>query len=151
MSVSVDPSVEACQELVARINGGGTYPLPVDAAYSETIIDPLEEITTTRIDVCSEESQTLKEVLKGEGRSSHQIRVWVRSKVDDSENETIDPLKLLVRQVFQRLDNFDSENGRVRVWECDQDQKQSPDKEALRTAGLFVASILLRVEVEASE
>lgn len=150
MPVAIDPSIEACQVLVARINSGGAYSLPAVAAYSEELIDPLEEITALRVDVCPEGSQTLSELLDGEDRTSHQIRVWVRSKVIAMTPAVIDPLKLLVRQVFQRLDNFDSSDKRVRVWQCDNDQKQNPDKELLVRSGLFVSSIVLRVEVEAS-
>lgn len=149
-AVTIDPSVEACIVLVDQINAGTTYVRDVTAVYSEQLIDPLEEIDELRIDVATSESETLAESLAVEDRSSHQIRVWIRAKVDDFENDTINPLKLLVRQVFQRLLDFDSSNGRVRVWECSNERQEMPDKTLLRNAGLFVASILLRVEVEAA-
>jgi hypothetical protein len=147
-AVTIDPSVEACQALISQINAGTAYTLPVDATYSEQVIDPLEEIDNLRVDVVTEESETLGETLSVEDRSSHAIRVWIRDKVDDQSNVTINALKLAVRQIFQRVNDFDSSNGRVKVWECDLDEKQSPDKDILKNSGLFVSSILLRVEVE---
>lgn len=149
-AVTIDPSVEACQALVTQINAGTAYVLAVAATYSEEIIDPLEEVDSLRVDVATDESETLSETLDVENRTSHLIRVWIRSKVDDAENVTINQLKRLVRQIFQRVNNFNSSNGRARVWECDQDLKQNPDKDLLRESGLFVSSILLRVEVEAA-
>lgn len=149
-AVTTDPSVESCEALVDQINAGTTYQRDVTAIYSEQLIDPLEEIDGLRIDVTTDESETLVETLAVEDRSSHQIRVWIRAKVDDFTSDTINPLKLLVRQVFQQLLDYDSSNGRVKVWECDNAVQETPDKTMLRNAGLFVASILLRVEVEAA-
>lgn len=149
-AVATDPSVESCEALVDQINAGTTYQRDVTAIYSEQLIDPLEEIDGLRIDVTTDESETLVETLAVEDRSSHQIRVWIRAKVDDFTSDTINPLKLLVRQVFQQLLDYDSSNGRVKVWECDNAVQETPDKTMLRNAGLFVASILLRVEVEAA-
>lgn len=149
-AVTIDPSVEACVALVDQINAGTAYALDVTALYSEQLIDPLEEINGLRVDVTTDESETLNETLAVEDRTSHKIRVWVRSKVDDFENDTINPLKLLLRQIFHRVLNFNSSDGRVRVWECSNEQVETPDKTMLRNAGLFVTSILLRVEVEAA-
>jgi hypothetical protein len=36
------------------------------------------------------------------------------------------------------------------VWACDLESKQNPDKAMMNQQGLFVSSITLRVEVEAS-
>lgn len=149
-AVTIDPSVEACQALVAQINAGTAYTLAVAATYSEQLIDPLEEIDCLRVDVATDDSETLTETLDIEDRTSHMIRVWIRAKVDDQENVTIDPLKKLVRQIFQRVLNFDSSDRRVRAWECDNEVQQSPDKDTLQRLGLFVSSLLLRVEVEAA-
>lgn len=149
-AVTIDPSVEACIALVDRINSGTTYHRDVTAIYSEQLVDPLEEIDGLRIDVASEESETLDETLDVENRSSHQIRVWLRAKVEDFEADTIKPLKLLFSQLFQRLNNFDSSDRRVRVFDCNNAPQETPDKTTLRNAGLFVASLLLRVEVEAA-
>ena len=149
-AVTIDPSIEACTRLVQRINSGGAYSLDVHAEYTELLIDPLEEIEELRIDVTTVESETLNETLTVEDRTSHQIRVWIRAKVDDFTNATIDPLKLITRQVFQRVLNYDSTDRRVRVWECANENQEEPIKPTLRNAGLFVASIILRVEVEAA-
>lgn len=149
-TVTVDPSVEACRALVNRLNTGGAFALDVVATYTEQIIDPLEEIDELRIDVATVESETLSETLAVEDRTSHDIRVWIRAKGNDFTNDTIDPLKLVARQVFQRLNNFDNSTKRVRVWECANENQEAPVKAALRNAGLFVTSILLRVEVEAA-
>lgn len=161
MSLTIDPSIEACRALVTRINSGTAYSLAVNAEYSEQFIDPLEEINGLRVDVATDESETLIETLAVEDRTSHQIRVWIRSNVvgytseiashvNSARNAILDKLKLLVRQIFQRVSQFQSLDRRVLVWECDNDQKQSPTKDQLNRAGLFVASILLRVEVEPS-
>lgn len=149
MSATIDPSVEACEAIVSRINSGGAYTLATPAAYSEREIDLLEKLKRLRVDVCTGESQTLDETMDGEQRSSHVLRVWVRKKMDGSTSQ-INLLKLLVRQLFQRLDNYDSPDRRVRVWECDEDEKQSPDKALLVTHGLFVTALTLRVTVEPS-
>lgn len=149
-AVLIDPSIEACQALVARINSGTAYVLDVTATYSEQLIDPLEEINNLRVDVCTGESETLEESLDLENRTSHSIQVWIRRKIIDLTNNNIDAMKLLVRQIFQRLNNYDTTDKRVRVWNCDNDQKQNPNKELLQRDGLFVTSLLLQVEVEAS-
>lgn len=150
MAVTTATSTEAAQQLVDRINSGDAYDLDVKADRTDLLIDPMEEVKELRVDVvCDEESQ-LVETLTVEDRSSHIVRVWIRDKPRTKEPKYIDPLKLLVRQIFQRLDNWDSADGRVRVWECDIDGKQVPDKRVLKETGLFVAALVLRVEVEAS-
>lgn len=150
MAVTVDPSTEAMMVLVARINSGEAYCLDVAATYSELIVDPLEDIHELRVDVVTEQSEQLNETLAVEDRTSHQVRVWIRAKPDTITPTDIDPLKLVARQIFQRLNNWDSADGRVRVWECDMDPKEIPDKNTLHTLGLFVTSVLMRVQVEAS-
>lgn len=149
-AVVIDPSIEACQALVARINATEAVPYyrDVDAQYSEQLIDALEEIDGLRIDVATEDSWNLDESLAVEGRTSHAIRVWIRARVDQSNTEDVDAMKLLTRQVFQRLNNYDTSDNRVRVWECDFEPLENPSKQQLRTAGLFVSQIVLRVEVE---
>jgi hypothetical protein len=117
-------------------------------SYSETIDDYLDDIPDLRVDVCQEEEEQLNETLDVEDRTSHLIRVWVRQRT--GTQEMVDAAKLIVRQVWQRVNNFNSSNGRVKVWECDLDPKEIPDKATLKQTGLFVVSMLLRVEVEAS-
>ena len=150
MAVTIAPSTEAMQAIVARINSATTYCLAVVAEYRETLVDPLEEITDLRCDVVSESEEQLVETLAIEDRTSHVLRIWLRKKLDNLTPDEIDPLKLLFRQIFQRVNNYDTTDRRVTVWECDIEPKEVPLKDFLQQAGLFVASIVLRVEVEAS-
>lgn len=150
MAVIDSPSEEAMAAIVNRINSGGAYEFEVKATYSEQIIDPMEEVAQLRVDVVSESEEQLNETLDIEDRTSHIIMIWVRKKVRTLSNDEIDPLKLLVRQIFQRVNNYDTPNGRVRVWEAETDPKQCPDKSILRQVRMFVASVALRIEVEAS-
>ena len=48
------------------------------------------------------------------------------------------------------MNNFDSTDRRVRVWEVDEETRITPDKNLLNTMQLFAVSIVLRVEVDAS-
>lgn len=150
MAVSIAPSVESTQAIVDRINSGTAYELDIVAERVEQAVDPLEEVKTLRVDVVHETEEQLEETLDVEDRTSHEIRIWVRKKVSSVSNDDLDPLKLLVRQLFQRVNNFDSSSGRVKVWQCELEGKQVPDKDILQQAWLFVASIVLRVEVEPS-
>lgn len=150
MAVTIAPSTEAMQAIVEQINSGGAFELPVAAKYSETIIDPLEEITTLRVDVVTETEEQLDETLAIEDRVSLLIRVWMRKKVANAANDEIDYLKLMYRQIFQRLNDFNSSDGRVKVWAVDNDARECPIKSILQENWLFVATMILRVEVEAS-
>lgn len=150
MAVTKAPSTEAMQAICDRINDGGAYDLMVNATYSEFIIDPLEEVTSLRVDVVSESEEQLNETLDVEDRTSHIIRVWMRKKVANVSNDEIDYLKLIFRQIYQRLNDFNSADGRVKVWELEIDPKEVPIKTILQDNWLFVASLVLRVEVEAS-
>jgi hypothetical protein len=150
MAVSESPSTEAMKAIVDRINSAVTYEFDVVAEYSEQIIDPMEEVAELRVDVVSESEQQLNETLDIEDRTNHIVMIWIRKKVASLSNDEIDPLKLLVRQIFQRVNDYDTANGRVKVWEAETDSKQCPDKSLLRQLRMFVASITLRIEVEAS-
>lgn len=152
MAVEIAPSVEAMQALCDRINSGDSYVFDVGAEYTEQQIDTLEDIVDqgVRIDVVTEEEEQLNESLLTEDRTSHQIRIWIRKKLDDLTPASTDPMKLLHRQVFQRVNNWNSANGRVKVWETDYDPKQVPDKAMLNQMSLFLSSIAVRVEVEPS-
>lgn len=146
-SVSISPTTEAMQAICNRINSGDAYCLPIRADLAEVLIDPAEEITALRCDVVSDGDEQLHETIALEDNTSHQIRVWIRCKVTDLTADTIEPLKLIVRQVFQRLNNFRSSDGRVMVFDSDIESKQTPDKAILATNRIFVAVINLRVEV----
>lgn len=144
------PSVEAMHAIVDRINSGDKYELDSPAKYSENIIDEMEDITDIRIDVVTETEAQLEETLDVEDRTEVYVRVFIRVKVDAIDSDTIDPLKLLVRRIWQRLSDFDSADGRVKVWECDVSPKEVPVKSILHANRLFLATLLLRIEVEPS-
>jgi hypothetical protein len=150
MAVAKSPSSEALSAITDRVNTGTAYTLDVQATYTDQLVDPLEDVTDLRVDVVHESEEQLLETLDVEDRTSHVIRIWVRKKLSSEQNEEIELLKLLTRQIYQRINDFDSADGRVKVWECDMDPKQIPDKALLRQSWLFVASIVLRCEVEAS-
>ena len=150
MPVTIAPSTEACQAIVDRINSGTAYELDLKATYSENLIDPLEEIAGLRVDVCSESEEQLIETCDLEDNTRHIIRVWVRKKLQALTPDEIDPLKLLTRRIFQRLNNFRSSDGRVMVFEIDDTAKAQPDKNALSQQRMFVANIQMVVEVEPS-
>lgn len=157
MSLTISPSAEACQALVEQINSGEevdpsrqSFTLERYAKYSRIEIDPLEEIDGLQIDVVAVEETQLNETLEIEDRTSHKIAIWIRRKLDDIEPETLDPMALLVRQIYQRVNNFTSSDRRVNVWETDEETRMNPDKAILNQMRLFVATIVLRVEVDAS-
>lgn len=150
MAVTIAPSSEAMSAIVDQINSGGTYDLDVVARYGALLIDPLEEVIGLRVDVVSETEEQLVETLDVEDRSTHQIRVWMRKKVSSVSSDEIDQLKLIFRQIYQRVNNFDSSDGRVKVWDVEIDPIEVPIKSILQQSWLFVASLVLRVEVEAS-
>lgn len=150
MAVTIAPSVEAAQAIVDRINAATTYALEVVAQRQEIVVDHLEEVSELRVDVVHEEETQLEETLDDEDRTSHEIRIYVRSKVPNRTADEIDPLKLLTRQIFQQVNEYETSNGRVKVWQCDIEPRQAADKELLRQHGIFVAAIMLRVEVEPS-
>lgn len=147
--VSIDPGIEACEALVARIKSGEAYSLPVVVEYTEQIVDRFEKSQQTQVDVVPIESEQLDETLDVECRTSHQIRVVVRKKVDGIDSPDVPAFKLLMRQLWQRVNNYNSSDGRVKVWECDMESKSIPDKKTLTESLLCVSSVLLRVEVEA--
>ena len=150
MAVTIAPSVEATDAIVARINATTTYALEVVAVAADNLIDPMEQVSGLRVDVCHQDEEQLVETLDVEDRTSHEIRIWIRSHAGTQTADEMNPLKLIVRQIWQQINNFNSSNGRVKVWECDIENKQIPDKGILNQVGMFVVAILLRVEVEAS-
>lgn len=149
MPVTIAPDAEACQALVDRINAGSgvTYTLPSAAFYSYEQSEDLNKVTDLEVEILCERSGTLQETLDIEDRTSHEILVSVRKKVANAKPATIDPLKLIVRQIFQRVNGYAT--SRIRVWDCDLED-DGPNQEILRQAGVFSASFPLRIEVEAS-
>lgn len=147
-NITKSPSKEAMQAIVDRINAGDSYKLDDAAGFSESIIDPLEEITGLRVDVVAESEMQLEETLDVEDRTEVMIRVYIRAKVSSVEDDEIEPLKLLVRKLWRQLNNYDAE--RVKVWSCDISPKEVPIKAILNEHRLFVATLVLRTEVEPS-
>jgi len=151
MPVTQSPSSEAMAAVVDRVNSGETYDMDVAACYTEAIIDVLENIgLELRIDVVCEGEQQLSETLDVEDRTQLMVRVFIRQKLRSVENDEIEPLKLLVRQLWQRLNNYETADGRVKVWSCDPDPKEVPIKAILSSDWLFVATLVMIIEVEAS-
>jgi hypothetical protein len=148
--ITVAPSTEAMRAIVDRINIGVPYNLSRAAEYSESIIDPIEEITGLLVDVVCETEGQLEETLDAEDRTECWIRIYIRAKVQAIDPDTIDPLKLIVRQIWRQVNEYETSDGRVKVWKCDNDPKEVPVKAILQNHFLFVSTLLLRVEVEAS-
>jgi hypothetical protein len=144
MTLTISPADEACQAIVAQINSGGEYSLSLDAHYSRTEIDYLEELDRLRVDVVAVSETQPNDQLDANENSSHKIQVIIRSKTTSKD---VQDLALIVRQVFLRLDNFNSSDRRVCVWECDVEEKENPAKSLLNDANLFVSIVNLRVEV----
>jgi hypothetical protein len=144
MTLTISPADEACQTIVARINSGGEYSLALDAQYSRTEIDLLEELDRLRVDVVAVSETQPNDQLDASENSSHKIQVIIRSKTTSKD---VQDFALIVRQVFLRLDNFSSSDRRVCVWECDVEEKENPVKSLLNDANLFVSVVNLRVEV----
>jgi len=149
VTVTIAPSTEACLALVDRINSGTAYALACVAKYSDVEIDASEEVDALRVDVLESDAVQLNETLATDDRTSHLITVWIRDRLPDANQFEIDQRNLLVRQIYERVNDFDSADGRVKVWEVDKSSRLLPDKALLRTAKMFVASVVLRVEVEA--
>ncbi len=149
MPVTTNPAEEACQAIVDRINSGSglTYTLPQAATYGFRRNEDVSEQGVLIVEVLHQGSETLEETLDVEDRTSHSLLVSVRKRVPDLENTTINPLLLIVRQIFQRVNGYAT--SRIRVWDCDLASDNESDP-IVRQVGVFSASFPLRVEVEAS-
>lgn len=152
MPVSIAPAAEVCQAIVDRINAGsgaGQYTLTTPATYYYQQTDALEATTTTaKVDVIHEGEKDLEDTLDIETRTSHDLRIWLRAKVSGRAPSDLNPPLLLLRQIFQQVNNY--RTSRVKVVEINGDDDDQPDKGFIRQTGLFSASILLRVELEAT-
>lgn len=151
MPVTVAPSAEVCQAIVDRINAGsgGQYTLATAATYYYQKTDALEASTTAaQVDVIHEGERDLEDTLDIETRTSHDLRIWIRAKVSGRAPSDLNPLLLLLRKLFQQVNNY--RTSRVKVVEINGDDDDQPDKGFIRQTGLFSASILLRVELEAT-
>lgn len=148
MSVTIDPSDEAGQAIADRINSAIIYTLPRPAEYTHAIIDQLEEVDGFRVDVAHVDAQQLEDTFDIECRSSHILRVWLRDKLDEMDTAAVAVRNLLLRKIFQRLNNF--RTNRVAVWDIGKERANIPGMQVLVEANFYRAYIELRVEVEAS-
>jgi hypothetical protein len=142
------PSTEAVNAIVARINAGATYNLDLKAEARELIIDPTEEVTELRVDVCHESEQQLFETLDAVDNTQHAIRIWVRKKVADITPQELNPLRLLCRQILRQVDQYVTTDWRVRVWQAGFETQEVADKAVLYSQRMFVASISCEVQVK---
>lgn len=155
MPITQAPSVEAMAAIVTRINTATTYTLPTAATRNDAFVESLDNISSMRVEVVQEEESQVNDTLDTEDRSQHVLRIVIRKKIsrDGSNNldqSEIDSARLVTRQIWQRVNNYDSSDQRVKVWEADFDPKEVPVRSALVQHGVFAASILIRVEVKAS-
>lgn len=144
-AVTIDPGDEAIAAILARINSAITYTLPTPAVESVQIVDPYEQIDGIRVDVTHETETQLHETLSQEDNSSHILRIWVRDKLPDAAPLTLKSRKLLARQIFQRVNEF--QNSRISVWDAGKERNEKPGKEWAVRDGIFVAYCEIRVEV----
>jgi hypothetical protein len=142
------PSTEAVNTIVARINAGTTYNLDLKAEARELIVDPTEEVTELRVDVCHESEQQLFETLDSVDNTQHAIRIWIRKKVADITPQELNPLRLLCRQILRQVDQYVTTDWRVRVWQAGFETQEVADKAVLYSQRMFVASISCEVQVK---
>jgi len=142
------PSTEAVNAIVARINAGTTYTLDLKAEARELIVDPTEEVTELRVDVCHESEQQLFEMLDAVDNTQHAIRIWIRKKVADITPQELNPLRLLCRQILRQVDQYVTTDWRVRVWQAGFETQEVADKAVLYSQRMFVASISCEVQVK---
>lgn len=142
------PSTEAVNAIVARINAGTTYTLDLKAEARELVIDPTEEVTELRVDVCHESEQQLFDTLDSVDNTQHAIRIWVRKKVADITPQELNPLRLLCRQILRQVDQYVTTDWRVRVWQAGFETQEVADKAVLYSQRMFVASISCEVQVK---
>jgi hypothetical protein len=142
------PSTEAVNAIVARINAGTSYTLDLKAEARELIVDPTEEVTELRVDVCHESEQQLFETLDALDNTQHAIRIWIRKKVADITPQELNPLRLLCRQILRQVDQYVTTDWRVRVWQAGFETQEVADKAVLYSQRMFVASISCEVQVK---
>ena len=144
---TVSPSTEACEAIRDRINSGSGYVLDVQAQVVELLIEDLAELRNLRVEVVPELEEQLADIIDESDWTSHQIRVWIRQKLQTTEQNEIDRLKQIRRQIVSRLLNYATTDRRVVVWEVDNQSDNRFDRTALQQDRAFVSSIILRVEV----
>lgn len=149
-AVTIAPSTEACQSIIDRINTGTAYALRVSATYAEQFTDDAETLDTLRVDVVPLDEVQLSESLALEDRTEHQIAVEIRKKLTATTQQAVDQMKLVVRQIYQRVNDYDSSDNRVRVWEAGYEKNENPNKKLLADHQIFRSRLLLKVMVSPS-
>ena len=145
---TLSPSTEACEAIRNRINSGTDYALEVRAEVRDEITEDLKDLRQLRVDVCQESEEQLFETIDLQDNTSHQIRVWIRKKLDTTTQDELEQLKLLKRQIELRLLNYATDDWRVRIWDVSNTQSPLMERDMLHQDRSFVASILCRVEVK---
>lgn len=147
MPLTQAPEDEAVAAIVARINAGTSYTLPTPASSVEFLRIHNEDVSDLAVYVYSDGEQKVSETLNpSEDRTLLVIRVAIMKKVTDQLSATIAPLKLIVAQISQWLDIYDS--SRVKVWGVDQEFDKKPTPEVLDQSKVFFATIAVRCTVE---
>ncbi|MBS0207230.1 MAG: hypothetical protein JSS49_30505 [Planctomycetes bacterium] len=148
MSV-IAPSAEACQALVDRINSGSgiAYTLTTPATYTYVLDEDIKDTANIGVIVVHDRERTLNESLDLQQRTSHDVRIVVQQKLTNTSATTIDALRLLLRQLYERVYGFQSADQRVTVWECDEPDEET-DRATVVGPRVFQQGIELRVEVE---
>lgn len=148
MPVSQAPSLEAAEAIKARLETGGAYVLESTVRVGELFDDRHEvDLIRMQVDVIPETEVQLEETLDLEDRTEHFVRVNIRKRVPSHDSTNVAALKLIVRQIWQHLNQY--KTSRVTVWSVAAESLEVPRKAELRQ-GIFATSLLLRCEVEAS-
>lgn len=144
---TVAPSQEAQEAIVAYINGE-TFSVPFTAIATDVARTELDDGEWLCVDVVHDGEEQLYETLDAsDDNTRHRILVQITGRRKPDGLDSTADLKLLARQIFDSLDQWDSDDGRVQVWFCDREPVSVTDKDALRTLGLFRRNILCEVEV----
>lgn len=147
MTATIAPSIEACEEITAKINAtletaDNAYP----AKFRFVNEEALEDISTkARIDVVHVSETDQEDTLDVMNRTAHVVHVVVRRKVQNQDERAA--AALLFQKIRERLNNFDSDDLRVRVMRCRAINDSSGSADMIRMSGLFVAKLELRIEV----
>ncbi|MFN9295456.1 MAG: hypothetical protein ACK6EB_45865, partial [Planctomyces sp.] len=94
----------------------------VRATVVDELTEDLQDLRQLRVDVIQETEEQLVETLDLQDNSSHQIRVWIRKKLDTKTQDEVEQLKLLRRQIELRLLNYATTDWRVRIWDLSNSQ-----------------------------
>lgn len=148
MALTISPSDEAATAIVALVNAGVSYTLYQTATYCRFFEDDLKLPAGLIVDVVHESETNLEDSIDQEPPTSHEITVWMRNKLAATDNATVAAQTLIFRKLFRQLNVHATGNSRVRIYDCDFDQKEVPEKDILNEARYFRARILIRVEVD---